>query len=84
MITVHERLSRIEAQNEEQSKILADIQKALHGNGRRGLCQEVELNKQALCELNKWKTRHEKNIKWWTVLLIGTCLTIIGTMQYYI
>ena len=84
MITIHERLSKIETQNQAQSEILADIKKMLHGNGRIGLCNEVSLNRKCIDDLFKWRTRHEKNIKWWTVLLIGTCLTIIGTMQYYI
>jgi len=84
MITIRERLSRIEAQNEEQSKVLRDIQKSLHGNGRRGICQDVEINREILNQLTQWKIKHEKNIKWWTVLLVSSCITLFGAMQLYL
>lgn len=84
MITIHERLSRIETQNMEQSKVLDEIKKLLHGNGRRGICQEVELNRQSLNEILNWRIKHEKNIKWWMLFIVGTTFSLIELMRIFV
>lgn len=84
MITIHERLAKIEQQNVGLQHTLSNIERALYGNGQEGLTTVVKHNVARIDELCKWKYSHTKSIRWWSVFAVSIAVVCLGILEFII